>query len=68
MFTSPKYKILYDSALLLSIFNNLNGSLCTQVLLDDPDHTIETIAYYGYTKRQVIKITKEKYNIKEVIA
>ena len=68
MFTSPKYKVLYDSALLLSVYQNFNGSWVSQVLLDDPDHTIETIAYYGYTKRQVIKITKEKYNIKEVIA
>lgn len=65
MLVSPKYKVLYETASLLSVYKNFNGSLVTQVLLDDSDHTIETIAYYGHTKKEVLNLTKEKYNIKE---
>ena len=66
MLLSPKYKILYDSALLLSINkHDVNGSIQSRVLLDDSDHTIETINYYYYTKRQVVKITNEIYNLRK---
>ena len=66
MFTSPKYKVLYDTAELVSIQKHLNGMWSVCILLDG--NQFETILYYGYTKEQIIKITKEKYNIKEVIA
>lgn len=63
---SPKYKIKYDSALLLTIERiKHSGAYVTHVLLDDDNHTIETIPHYGYSKSGTLEQAKRMYNLRK---